>query len=133
MKRSLWAVALVSLLAGTVAHTAEPVDERVIASIKMEGFQSSQLMDTAFHLSEVHGPRLSGTPSLKAAAEWSRDRLAEWGLENAHLETWELEIQGWNLESYSAELLEPRYLRLAAVPWPGRRAPPACSRACRSW
>jgi hypothetical protein len=116
MRKNFWGVALICLLAGALAHSGEPVDDRVIASIKMEGFQNSQLMDTAFHLTEVHGPRLIGTPSLKAAAEWSRDRLAEWGLENAHLESWDLAIPGWNLESYSAELLEPRYLRLAAVP-----------------
>ena len=116
MKKSLWGVALICLLAGAFAHSGEPVDEQVIASIKMEGFQNSQLMDTAFHLTEIYGPRLSGSPSLKAAAEWSRARLAEWGLENAHLESWDLEIPGWHLESYSAELLEPRYLRLAAIP-----------------
>jgi hypothetical protein len=118
MKKSLWVFALACLLAGAVADAGErePVDEQVIASIKMEGFQNSQLMDAAFHLTDVHGPRLSGTPSLKAAAEWSRARLAEWGLKNAHLESWDLAFPGWNLESYSAELLEPRYLRLAAVP-----------------
>ena len=82
MKNSLWGVALIWLLAGAFAHAGEPVDEQVIASIKMEGFQNSQLMDTAFHLTEIYGPRLSGSPSLKAAAEWSRARLAEWGLEN---------------------------------------------------
>jgi hypothetical protein len=116
MKKNLWGVALFCLLAAGVMHAGEPVDDRVIASIKMEGFQNSQLMDTAFYLTEVHGPRLSGTPSLKAAAEWSRDRLAEWGLDNAHLESWDLAIPGWQLESYSAELLEPRYLRLKAIP-----------------
>jgi hypothetical protein len=116
MKKNIWGVALVCLLAGVVTHAGEPVDEQVIASIKMEGFQNSQLMDTAFYLTEVHGPRLSGTPSLKEAAEWSRDRLAEWGLENAHLESWDLAVPGWDLKSYSAELLEPRYLRLNAVP-----------------
>jgi hypothetical protein len=116
MKNSLWGVALIWLLAGAFAHAGEPVDEQVIASIKMEGFQNSQLMDTAFHLTEVYGPRLSGSPSLKAAAEWSRARLVEWGLENAHFESWDLAFPGWHLESYSAELLEPRYLRLAAIP-----------------
>ena len=116
MKKNLWGVAFVCLLAGAAAHAEEPIDEQMIASIKMEGFQNSQLMDTAFRLTEVHGPRLSGTPSLKAAAEWSRDRLAEWGLENAHLESWDLAVPGWNLKSYSAELFDPRYLRLNAVP-----------------
>jgi hypothetical protein len=116
MKKSLCGVALISMLVCLAAAAGEPVDQQVIASIKMEGFQNSQLMDTAFHLTEVYGPRVSGTPSLKAAAEWSRDRLAEWGLENAQLESWDLAFRGWNLQSYSAELLEPRYLRLAAVP-----------------
>ncbi len=116
MKKNLLGVALVCLLAGAVSHAGELVDQQVIASIKMAGFQDSQLMDTAFFLTEVHGPRLSGTPSLKAAAEWSRDRLAEWGLENARLESWDLAYPGWLLEAYSAELLEPRYLRLDAVP-----------------
>jgi hypothetical protein len=116
MKKSLWDIAIICLLLCATAVAEEPVDEQLIASIKMEGFQNSQLMDTAFHLTEVYGPRLSGTPSMKAAAEWSRDRLAEWGLENAHLESWDLAVPGWNLVSYSAELLEPRYLRLAAVP-----------------
>ena len=106
MKKILYAAALICLSMCLSAAAGEPVDEQVIASIKMEGFQNSQLMDTAFYLTEVHGPRLSGTPSMKAAAEWSRDRLAEWGLENAHLESWELAVPGWNLQSYSAELLE---------------------------
>jgi hypothetical protein len=53
---------------------------------------------------------------MKAAADWSRDRLAEWGLENAHLESYDLGVPGWNLLSHSMELLEPRYLRITAVP-----------------
>ena len=116
MKKHLWVSALACLLVVGAAEAGEPIDEQVIASIKMEGFQNSELMETAFYLTEVHGPRLSGTPSLKAAAEWSRGRLADWGLENAHLESWDLAVPGWNLKSYSAELLEPRYLRLNAIP-----------------
>jgi carboxypeptidase Q len=69
MKKGLWKVALICLLTGAFAHAGEPVDERAIASINMEGFQNSQLMDTAFHLTEVYGPRLSGSPGLEAAAE----------------------------------------------------------------
>jgi hypothetical protein len=106
MKKSLSGVALICLLLCVAPSAGEQVDEQVVASIEMEGFQNSQVMDIAFYLTEVHGPRLSGTPSLEAAAEWSRDRLAEWGLDNAHLESWEVAFAGWNLESYSAELLE---------------------------
>ena len=106
MEKSLSGVALICLLLCVAASAGQQVDQQVIASIKIEGFQNSQLMDIAFCLTEVHGPRLSGTPSLKAAAEWNRDRLAEWGLDNAHLESPDLALPGWNLQSYSAELLE---------------------------
>ena len=116
MKKRLWVFALICLLATAGTNADETIDDQVIASIKMEGFQNSQLMETAFYLTEVHGPRLHGTESMQAAAEWSRTRLAEWGLENAHLESWELEVPGWELESYSVELIEPRYLRLASLP-----------------
>jgi len=116
MKHRIWVLIVVCLLVGAEMRAGEVVDDEMIASIKMEGFQNSQLMDTVFYLTEVHGPRLHGTKSMQAAAEWSRTRLAEWGLQNAHLESWELEVPGWELESYSVELIEPRYLRLAALP-----------------
>lgn len=98
------------------ASTGEPVDQEAIAKLKMEGFQSSQVMETAFHLTEVLGPRLHGTESYLRAAEWARDRLGEWGLENAHLESFDSGVPVWDLQSYSVEMTSPRYLRINAHP-----------------
>src|SRR4051794_27898559 len=57
-----------------------------IERIKEEGLKRSQVMATLSYLTDVIGPRLTGSPGLKRANEWTRDRLAAWGLENAQLE-----------------------------------------------
>ena len=57
------------------------------------------------------GPRLTASPAHKRAAEWARDRLASYGLQNAHLEPWKFG-RGWTLEKLTVEMIEPRYLPL---------------------
>jgi carboxypeptidase Q len=106
----------VVLAIGRSLLAQESFDEDVVGRIKIEGFQHSQVMETLALLTDVHGPRLTGSPALKAASEWSRDRLAEWGLENAHLESWGHFGRGWSLEGYSVEMVAPRYSRLMAIP-----------------
>jgi carboxypeptidase Q len=95
---------------------SERLDEGVIARIKIEAFQRSVLMETLGRLADRYGPRLGGSPEFREAALWSRDRLAGWGLENARLEPFEQEGPGWTLERFSAEMTEPRYMRLVAEP-----------------
>lgn len=99
-----------------VAHAQERVDEATVAKIKAEGFQHSQVMDTLSWLTDVHGPRLTGSPELKAAAEWARDRLTSWGLAKAALEPWGTFGPGWSIERYSVEMTTPHYTRLIAYP-----------------
>src|SRR3712207_7076695 len=48
----------------------------------------SQVMDTLMYLTDVIGPRLTGSPQMKRANEWTRDKLTAWGLQNAKLEPW---------------------------------------------
>lgn len=94
----------------------ESVNQAVIANIKTEGFQHSKAMDTLSWLSDVYGPRVKGTPNYKAAAEWSRARLAQWGLSNATLEAGGYTGLGWTVERYSIEMIAPQYSRLLAAP-----------------
>src|SRR5262245_42732772 len=56
-----------------------------IVRIRDEGLNRSQVMQTLSYLSDVIGPRLTGSPNLRRANEWTRDKLASWGLTNAHL------------------------------------------------
>ncbi len=60
--------------------------EDTIARIREEGMNHSQAMETLSYLTDVIGPRLTGSPNMKRANEWTRDKLTSWGLSNAHLE-----------------------------------------------
>jgi carboxypeptidase Q len=97
----------------------------IIERIKDEGLNRSQLMQTLEYLTDVIGPRLTGSPSLRRANDWTKERLAGWGLSNAHLEPWAFG-RGWTLKRFSAEVVEPQAFPLLAYPraWsPGLDAP----------
>jgi hypothetical protein len=59
---------------------------------------------------------LTGSPNLKTAEEYARDKLREWGLANAHLESWGPFGRGWSLEGFTANMLSPGFSPLIAYP-----------------
>ena len=93
------------------ARAQEPVDSAMNARIREEGLKRSKVFETFTHFTEVIGPRLTGTPAHKTAAEYARDKLKGWGLQNARLEPWEFG-RGWTLEKQTIEMIEPRYMPL---------------------
>lgn len=93
----------------------EPLDQTMIAKIRDEGLNRSQVHATFTHFTEDIGPRLTATPAYKTAAEWAREKLKEWGLENPHLEAWEFG-RGWVLDKFALEMIEPRYMPLIGYP-----------------
>ena len=86
---------------------AEKVDVEMMSKIRKEGMENSKVMDTLSWMTDVIGPRLTGSPQLKHANEWTKTRLTEWGLENAHLEAWGPFGRGWSLEKFSANVTAP--------------------------
>jgi carboxypeptidase Q len=97
-----------------------------IQRIKDEGMNRSQVMQTLSYLSDVIGPRLTASPGMKRANEWTRDQLTKWGLQNAHLESWGPFGRGWTLKRFSAQVIEPTTIPLIAYPkaWsPGLATP----------
>jgi len=94
--------------------TPDPNDP--IVRIKDEGMNRSQVMNTLSYLSDVIGPRLTGSPNMKRANEWTRDQMTKWGLENAHLEAWGPFGRGWELKDFSAEVISPQVIPLIAYP-----------------
>jgi carboxypeptidase Q len=96
------------------AHTPDPNDP--IARIRDEGMNRSQVMQTLNYLTNVIGPRLTGSPGMQRANEWTRDTLTKWGLTGAHLESWGPFGRGWQLRHFSAEMVEPLALPLNAYP-----------------
>jgi hypothetical protein len=106
------------------AATPDPNDP--IQRIKDEGMNRSQVMQTLSYLSDVIGPRLTASPGMKRANEWTRDQLTKWGLQNAHLEAWGPFGRGWTLKRFSAQVTEPTAIPLIAYPkaWsPGLASP----------
>ena len=100
--------------AGVATSTRQAPD--VIERIKDEGMNRSQVMKTIGYLTDVIGPRLTNSPNMKRANTWTRDKLTEWGLQNAHLEAWGPFGRGWTLQRFSAEVIEPQGFPLVAYP-----------------
>ena len=76
----------------------------------------SQVMKTLSYLTDVIGPRLTNSPNMKRANEWTRDEMTKWGMQNAHLEAWGPFGRGWSLKRFSAQVLEPQGIPLIAYP-----------------
>ncbi len=115
-----------SLVAVAAASRAESVDYGTVTLIREEGFNGSKVMETLAQLTDVLGPRLTGSPAAKKANEWTRDQLATWGLVNAHLESFGPFGRGWSLERASVHAILPFTAPLIALPkaWtPGTEGP----------
>ncbi|HKP72312.1 MAG TPA: M20/M25/M40 family metallo-hydrolase [Pyrinomonadaceae bacterium] len=100
----------------TPAPTPTPDPNDPIVRIKDEGLNRPQVMDTLKYLSDVIGPRLTASPNMKRANEWTRDQMSKWGMQNAHLEAWGPFGRGWQLKRFSAEVVEPQDIPLIAYP-----------------
>jgi carboxypeptidase Q len=99
-----------------MAAAQEKIDLDAASRIRDTALNHSQIMEMVGYLTDVTGPRLTGSPNLKQAEEYARDKLREWGLENAHLEAWGPFGSGWSLEGFSANVISPRFSPLIAYP-----------------
>jgi carboxypeptidase Q len=90
--------------------------DEVLAKIKDEGMNRSQVMQTLSYLTDVIGPRLTNSPNMKRANEWTRDTMTKWGMQNAHLEAWGHFGRGWKLNNFSAQITAPQSFPLIAYP-----------------
>jgi len=102
------------------AADTEKVDLGVLHRIKSEAFaRNSQVMDTLFYLTDVYGPRLTGSPNISHAADWSVKKLQEWGMVNVKAEKWGPFGRGWAATRFSAMMKEPEFQPLIGFqqPW----------------
>jgi len=93
--------AFVLLLSVPAVHAQEQVDEEAIASIRKHGLEQNQVMETLSWMTDVYGPRLTGSPGLDKASAWAISKFEEWGLQNAHYEEWGPFGNGWTLRHFS--------------------------------
>ncbi|MDP2875043.1 MAG: M20/M25/M40 family metallo-hydrolase [Holophaga sp.] len=90
-----------------VASAQESLDTALIAKIRQEGLQHSQVAKTLHGLCDAHGPRLTASPTYKAAAEWTVNQMKDWGLAKAMLEPWDFGHAGWSNEHVAVHALAP--------------------------
>lgn len=105
---------LLFVVSGTWSQ--EKIDLEVISKIREEGLQKSKVMDIAFQLTDVNGPRLAGSPGYMKAANWAKSELSKWGLENAALEPWGEFGKGWELQKSYVAMSAPYYKPMIAYP-----------------
>jgi len=104
-------IAAVTITVGAAWTVQEPVDTAMIAKIRDEGLNRSQVAPVFNMLVDTIGPRLTASPEHKRAAEYMRDLATRYGLSNVHLEPFDFG-RGWELDKLTIEMVEPRYMPL---------------------
>ena len=113
-------------VAPAYGSAADRPDYDAIFRIKEEGFSRSQVMEIESYLTDVYGPRLTNSPNIKAAADWTTKKMNDWQLANVKTEAWEPFGRGWSNEKFFAEMVGPRPFILIGYPkaWtPGTNGP----------
>lgn len=108
-------VALALLVAAPLAaQQTEHVDLVSLRQIREEGMARSRVMEVASYLTDVHGPRLTGSPQAKIAGDWTIAQLERWGISNPRYETWGPFGRGWSNEKITARMIAPTIFPLTA-------------------
>ncbi len=94
----------------------EKVDSVMMAKIRDEGMNHSQAMEILWWISDVFGPRLTGSQEHYAAALWAANKFTEMGLKNSHLESWGPFGKNWKLKEYSATMIGRQIQPLISYP-----------------
>ncbi len=101
------------IAAPAAQSTTERIDADMNARIRKEGMENSQIMRTMHYLTDVYGPRVTGSPNHEAAAKWIVDEMTKWGFKNGHLEPFEFKTAtvtpagGWLNEKAAGHILSP--------------------------
>jgi hypothetical protein len=126
MKRKLlFSCFIIAGITGNVLAQEAP-DAAAVQKIREEGLNHSKVMETAFYLTDVSGPRLANSPGLKRAQNWAVNQLKSWGMANAKLEPWGKFGKGWEVQKNYAAITVPYYHAIIAIPkaWtPGTNGP----------
>jgi hypothetical protein len=112
MRKPLFVVLAIAVGAAVMTTQAqERIDQEMFWKIRAEATNNSRILTTLHTLTDVYGPRLTGSPNLKAAGEWVIDRMQAWGLKNGKLEAWDFGAAygraGWTNDRLAAHIISP--------------------------
>jgi hypothetical protein len=94
---------------GLLAQTGEKIDYQMMTKIRDEGLNHSQAMEIESWIADVYGPRMTGSPGYKQAADWAAKKMTALGFSNVHIERWPFG-KGWQLKKYYAQMTEPQVM-----------------------
>jgi carboxypeptidase Q len=126
LNRRALALGLIATLLYLPLLAQSQSDKDLLERIRKEEATNSQIMKTMHMFTDVYGPRLTGSPNHKGAAEWAVKQMTTWGLSNAHLEPWDFGRVGWLNERLTAMMTAPIHdvLTCEVLSWtPSTRGP----------
>lgn len=94
-------------MAAPISVLGQASRDEVYAAIRKEGMERSSIMNTLHFLTDLHGPRLTGSPNHVNAARWAAREMQNWGFDKAELEPWQFGHPGWVLERAVGLMLRP--------------------------
>jgi hypothetical protein len=97
----------IGLLIAVAATVTAQIDPNINAKIRQEGMERSQILKTMHFLTDVYGPRLTGSPNHENAAKWAIKQMESWGFVNGHLEPWDFARTGWLNEEATGHIISP--------------------------
>jgi carboxypeptidase Q len=98
----------------------------VDSQLRAQETKDSQLMWWLHEVTDVYGPRLTGSPGLKAAQDFAVKQMTQWGFSNVHLEPWNFNHPGWQNLELEANTVSPfqQTLNVRPAAWtPGTKGP----------
>jgi carboxypeptidase Q len=109
----IFTVALLFIGYAAISQTVS----QALSKINTEGFQKSEVMNLITDLSDVYGPRLTGTDQYYTAAEWVKETMENWGMDNVYFENYCDDCMGWEVKSFNIEMTEPAYMKIQGYPY----------------
>jgi len=117
MRKNTPLAVLLALASPFAIHAqSEKVDAAMMQRIRKEGLENSKVMDIAFNLTDKSGSRLTASPGFVRAANYAKETLNGWGLQNVVIDPWGEFGKGWELEKSYIAITAPYYKPLSAYP-----------------
>lgn len=117
MKKGFLAVFLTVLFFQPLSYGQDTVYEAVNEILRNHGIgEKSEVMELASWITDVHGPRLTGSPGLERALQWAEQTLKDMGMSQVHREAWGPFERGWELQHFEMHAYSPGYWSVLAYP-----------------
>jgi carboxypeptidase Q len=115
-RRFISLLTVVSVLFVSQALAQQNTDSEVVQAIRYHAFEQGQVMELAATLTDVYGPRLTGSPNLLRSSEWIVEQFNAWGLRDARLVEWGPFGRGWSMERFSMHVVGENPFTVIANP-----------------